>query len=154
MSALRALLALCIVLSLFPLVSGVYGALGGISYDHERISEEIAMMQLRELLLIAYDLNVTKDALYFRYQKEEFRLSLVNRRMILQPGTQIWLNDLDALSFYEKEGNVYVSYRKKERTCETLLCPSYGFSLDDFPACVPERPGPDPGDERPSDVGQ
>ena len=86
------------------------------------ISDELSLMQLRRVLLLSYDIEVSEDALTFNYQDRDFILNKVNNNLIIQPGTQIVLMDIEDLFFINDGNNIYISYVKKEEQYERLLC--------------------------------
>ena len=86
------------------------------------ISDELSLMQLRRVLLLSYDIEVSEDALTFNYQDRDFILNKVNNNLIIQPGTQIVLMDIENLFFINDGNNIYISYVKKEEQYERLLC--------------------------------
>ena len=119
-----------------PLSSLALNYVSRIDYDYSQINDEIAIYQLRELLLIAYDMYVSSDEINFTYQNKTFRLSLVNGRLLLQPGTQIFLDEIDNLYFEETSGLVYVNYEKNNKQHQKVLTGSNGIYLDEFSDCA------------------
>lgn len=93
-----------------------------INHKEDIINDELSLMQLRRILLISYDIEVNEDSLSFNYQDREFLLNEVNNNLIIQPGTQMVLMDIDDLTFINEEGNIYISYTKEEEKYERLLC--------------------------------
>ena len=136
MNLTRMFLALMITVMVLPLSALSFRYAGGMTYDYNEINDEIAIYQLREILLIAYDMDVSSDRLSFLYQNDDFRLSLVNRKLILQPGTQIYLNDIDSLYFYEKNGCICIHYERKNKTYDKVLASAERFYIDSFSACL------------------
>ena len=117
------LAALCVVVLMVPLMTMCLGVLKGSLVFDERLQDEIALLQLRKILLISYDIEVSPQVLSFRYQARDMRLSLVNRRLIIQPGTQIFLSEIDGASFLEKDGMIEVIYSRGEQEYEKVLIP-------------------------------
>ena len=117
------LAALCVVVLMVPLMTMCLGVLKGSLVFDERLQDEIALLQLRKILLISYDIEVSPQVLSFRYQARDMRLSLVNRRLIIQPGTQIFLSEIDGASFLEKDGMIEVIYSRDEQEYEKVLIP-------------------------------
>ena len=114
-----------------------------IPFEYNEICDEVALSELRELLLIAYDMEVTYDSLYFIYQNKRFSLSVVNSKLILQPGTQIYLNDIDAANFEIRGKTIYVIYERKNKTYERAIGKATGIHLDDFSDCDVRDDGAD-----------
>jgi len=143
MNLIRNLVALIIVLSLLPLCLLGFRYTAGIKFDYDEINDEIALCQLREILLISYDMHVSSNRLDFRYRNDDFRLSLVNEKLILQPGTQIFLNDIDDVSFKKSNGCIYVCYRKENHEYERVIAKAEGIYLDRFSDCDVRDDGDD-----------
>ncbi len=135
MNLIRNLAGLLIILSLLPIAMTAFRYTADIPFLYYEISDEVTLAQLREILLIAYDMRAGYSALSFRYQNREFSLSLVNGKLILQPGTQIYLADLDELHFEERNGVIYVCYERDGKENERVIASARGFYLDDFSDC-------------------
>ncbi len=145
MNLTRLLLALVITMMILPLSTMSFRYAADLSFDYNEINDQIALYQLREILLIAYDLELSADCLSFIYQNDEFRLSLVNNKLILQPGTQIFLNEIDSLYFYENNDTIHLHYQRNSHSYDTVLASAERFYLDRFSACdvsddEPDRP--------------
>ena len=142
------LLALYITLTVLPLAVTVFRYTAELDFDYDPVNSEMALMDLRRVLFLAYDLKVCDNELEFIYHNDDYRLRLVNNRLILQPGTQIYLNDIEEVRFYTKNGSLYLAYRTdKGREYERNIAKENGIHLDDFPADNDELTEPDPGDE-------
>lgn len=136
MNLIRNLAALFIVVSILPITILAYRFTGNIPFDYTEISDELCLSQLREILLISYDLEYSYDSLNFIYQNKEFRLSEVNEKLILQPGTQIYLTNYDDMHFERKDGCIYVCYSRKGQDYERVLCRESGIHIDAFSDCA------------------
>ena len=73
--------------------------------------DEIALAQLRRELMLAKDLSFENHQLHYRLGQQEKVLLLVNEKLILQPGTQIFLEKIQFVSFEEFEKKIYLVYR-------------------------------------------
>lgn len=135
MNLIRNLIGLVITITLLPICIQAFIYTSNITFDYNEINDEIAMSQLREQLLIAYDMDISSNKLNFIYKGKNFKLSLVNRCLYLQPGSQMYLNDLDDLYFDTKNGCVYVCYERNNKNYERVICKQEGIYIDDFSAC-------------------
>ena len=136
MNMIRTIISLVIIMIFLPLSSLALKYVSRIDYDYSQINDEIAIYQLRELLLIAYDMHISNDEINFTYQDKTFRLSLVNGRLLLQPGTQIYLDEIDNLYFEESSGLIYINYEKNNKQYQKVLTGSNGIHLDEFSDCT------------------
>ena len=135
MNLIRNLVGLMIIVSMLPLCSMAFSYTSRIPFEYNEVSDELALAELREILLIAYDMRVSYSSLDFLYQNKDFSLSLVNRKMLLQPGTQIYLNDIDELHFEERGTVIYVIYERNNRKYERAIGANKGIYLDRFSDC-------------------
>lgn len=106
----RFLIALLITLSILPLCTSMVRLLGNVNMDYDLVNSELSMMDLRRILLIAYDLEINEYELNFTYHNSPYNLRLINDKLILSPGTQIYLNDIKEASFYTKNDCLYLRY--------------------------------------------
>lgn len=135
MNLIRNILGLIITITLLPICIQAFIYTSNISFDYNEVNDELALFQLREQLLIAYDMKVNTDEMNFVYKNKDYKLSLVNDKLILQPGTQIYLNDVDDLFFENRNGYIYVCYTRKKKQYERIICKQEGIYIDDFSSC-------------------
>lgn len=129
---LRSILALFIVMTIMPLSTLIVLDASKLKFDHEDVSNEIALLQLRRILNIAYDIENSYDSLKFIYHNKTYELSLINKRLVLSPGYQMFLNDVDNLYFLEEGNVIYLVYEKKGKESKTALTYANGIYLADF----------------------
>lgn len=147
MSMIRNLAGLVLVLSLLPIGMSAFRFTSSIPFAYTEVFDELALMQLRESLLIAYGLNIDYDSLSFSLHNKDFVLSQVNDKLIMHPGTQIFLADVDDLHFEKRNGVVYVCYERKGKNYERVIVSARGFYLDDFSDCDVRDDGTDCSEE-------
>lgn len=135
MNLIRNLIGLIITITLLPICTKAFIYTSNIPFEYNEINDEIALYQLREQLIIAYDMNVSSDSLNFTYKNKAFSLSLVNNKLLLQPGTQIYLNDIDSLHFDVRNNCIYVCYERNNKQYERIIGKQEWFYIDDFSAC-------------------
>ncbi|MCI5724043.1 MAG: type II secretion system GspH family protein [Erysipelotrichaceae bacterium] len=85
------------------------------------LQDEIAIIQLRRYLAIAYDLEVNDNQITFTRADEDMRLHVVNRNLIIQPGTYIFLDDIDHVYFYTRVNTVMMEYQRGDQEYEVFL---------------------------------
>ena len=85
------------------------------------LNEEVSLIQLRRTLLLSYDIENKGNSLEYEYQDRRFILNEINNNLIVQPGTQIVIMDINNLYFYEVNNNIYISYMKNEELYEKAL---------------------------------
>ncbi|MEE8807317.1 MAG: hypothetical protein SOI44_02730 [Lactimicrobium sp.] len=107
------LITILISVMLLPVVTACLWILPHLTAFDEGIQDEIALQQLRRILMLSYDLECQGDTLTFQYQGRDCQLVLRNNRMILQPGTQIFLNEIENMYFSQEQEAVYVYYQRE-----------------------------------------
>lgn len=138
MNLSRAILALIITLCILPLCVSSFRMVSNIEFNYDEVNDELALNDLRRILLLAYDLDIKGYELDFVYQGKDYCLSLNNNRLVLSPGYQMFLNDVDVLSFKERHGCVFVRYERKNKSYERAICSAQRFYLDEFSNCDDE----------------
>lgn len=130
--SLRTVVALLITLTILPLA--VYGLTYSVNlkFTYDEINDEIALLHLRRILLLAYDVNNNGYSLDFIYHNDNYSLSLINGRLVLQPGYQMFLDNIDDLSFYEDGNSIYIRYEKNNKEYTTPIIKQNGIYLNDF----------------------
>lgn len=116
---LVAILTVCICI---PIVVSVISLIRTSLKDRTSLQDQIALVQLRQYLAVAYDVELLPSSLTFQRQHEEMRLSVVNQNLIVQPGTQMFLMDIEAALFYLEGDSVMLRYVRDNQEYEVFLC--------------------------------
>ena len=90
--------------------------------DRTPLQDQIALVQLRHYLAVAYDIELQPTMISFQRQHEEMRLRLVNQNLIIQPGTQIFLIDIESAMFHLENDSVILRYVRENQEYEVFLC--------------------------------
>lgn len=131
-TSLRTIVALIITLTLLPIACNVISYAANLKFEYDLVNDEISLYQLRRILLIAYDVENSGDSLNFIYHNDDYKLSLINNRLVLQPGYQMFLDKVDDLTFIEEGNAIYIQYEKHNKEFKTPIIKSRGIYLDDF----------------------
>lgn len=129
---LRSVVAIVVILSILPIVVSVMSIISSYKVDYDFVNDEISLYQLRRILLISYDINNDYDELNFIYHGKDFRLSTINNRLVLQPGYQVFLNNIDYASFDYYDGLLRLTYGRNGNEKETYIYKEKGIYIDDF----------------------
>ena len=116
---LVAVLTVCICI---PIMVSVISLMRTSLKDRTSLQDQIALVQLRRYLAVAYDIELLPSSLIFQRQHEEMRLSVVNQNLIVQPGTQMFLMDIEAALFYLEGDSVMLRYVRDNQEYEVFLC--------------------------------
>ncbi len=117
----RLVFSLAVCLMMMPLTVTAMKVIGRQLVFREEVQDEIALAQLRRILITGDDYVCSRQEVTFLYHSATVRLYTVNRRVILTPGTQIFLSDIDSAYFYLDNGLLYISYSRMDRTYERVL---------------------------------
>lgn len=129
---LRSVVAIMVILSILPIIVSVMSIISSYKINYDSVNDEISLYQLRRIMLIAYDIENNGDELDFIYHGKEFRLSNVNNRLILQPGYQIFLNNIDYVNFSYDNGLLKLTYGRNGEEKETYIYKEKGIYINDF----------------------
>lgn len=133
--ATRTLMALFIVMLYLPLMVNVLLYVSQIDSRYDLLNDEISLVQLRRILLLSYDIKISNSSISFIYGGNTRYLSMINGRLVLTPGYQMFLDKVEGLHFEQKEGLIYLIYDKDEKEYEAIIAKSEGLSVDDFRDC-------------------
>lgn len=132
MIEVRNLIAIYIVLIMLPIAVSIFSFCASFDFNYEEINDEVALYKLRKIYLISYEQEVSDDCVYFEYNNKNYELSLINNHLILRPGTQIFLEDIDSIHFYEEDDCLKIEYQRGKDLYEKVIGPKERLHFDDF----------------------
>ena len=93
-----------------PILNGLKGLL-----REEKVyyQDEIGVYQLQVELAVNDILSVEDDLIIYRKQGDEFRLHIVNGKLISQPGTVDFIHGINEVEFDLSDDIVYMTYEKE-----------------------------------------
>ena len=83
--------------------------------------DAIAIVQLRKIFTLGNDFIVHPKEIEFNYHQEDVFLKLINKNIVLKPGTQFFFMDLDDVNFFEDSGCIWMNYARKTKENTYLL---------------------------------
>ena len=83
--------------------------------------DAIAIVQLRKIFTLGNDFIVHPKEIEFNYHQEDVFLKLINKNIVLKPGTQFFFMDLDDVTFFEYSGCIWMNYARKTKENTYLL---------------------------------
>ena len=82
--------------------------------------DEIGINQLRLLLALSKDLKADIDKLTFKYKNEEMKLKQYKDKLILTPGYQVFLGNINSV-YFKTDTCVYLVYIRDGKQNERVL---------------------------------
>lgn len=129
----RTIVALLITLSILPLATSVFKFVGNYDFNYNLVNNELAISDLRRVMLIAYDIEVYEYQINFIYHNDNYSLSYVNDKLLLQPGSQIYLYDILQARFFIENNSIYVEYVDKyDKRYKRNIGKEKGIYINDF----------------------
>ena len=109
------LISLAVCAFLIPVGTAVLAILLRAVSPSFQAMDETAVAQLRHVIAVSDDIEVSSGELQFRHHGTMQRLHLVNGNLVLtSPGTQIFLTSLCEASFSAEGGVIYLRYAHPE----------------------------------------
>lgn len=130
--AIRTLIALAIVMSYLPLMTNILLYVSNIDYRYDLINDELSLAQLRRIMMLSYDVEISNNSISFIYGETNRSLSMINGRLVLSPGYQMFLDKIEGAHFEERDELIYLYYVKDDKEYETVIGKNEGLSVDDF----------------------
>lgn len=83
--------------------------------------DAIAIVQLRKIFTLGNNFIVHPKEIEFNYHQEDVFLKLINKNIVLKPGTQFFFMDLDDITFFEDSGCIWMNHARKTKENTYLL---------------------------------
>ena len=128
----RSVVAILVIITILPIIVSIFQLISNTRIDYDIVNDEISLLQLRKIMLISYDIENYGDELHFVYHNDDYKLSLLNNRLILSPGYQVFLNDVDYVYFNEEDGALSLNYGRENKEKETYIYKEKGICISDF----------------------
>lgn len=135
-TSVEVLLSLWIISFSMLLLSSVLPSISKLTEPDSFIQEQIGLRQLRHILLLSENVNITDDSLIGWLYNEEYTLKYDRNRLVKTPGYEIMLIDLASARFVSKGECIYLAYQKNNETKikeRLLFCKQKGMDFTLFP---------------------
>ena len=106
------LLGFLIVVIMIPLLNAPYRLIDSLKFNDDLLLDIISIEKLKRELLMTEIVEVKKEVLDYLKEGEERKLIFNDHRLYLSPGYQLFLKDVDDLSFSYDGKGVYMTYLK------------------------------------------
>jgi len=115
---LIALMVLCLASSIY---FTAMKKVKNLTINTDRIQDINGIHQLALSLALATDMEVSSDQITYYYKDESFMISLVNEKLMIQPGTNILLLNIDAIEFFQEDEQVILIYRRDDKEMRRVI---------------------------------
>lgn len=115
------LLVLFFSCSLLPLVLALFQVLQHQVQLDPYIQDYVCINQLRKVMNVASDPVVHYDHVEFIYHNKPCSMGLLNHKLILKPGTRVYLVDVDEIYFQEENNCILLQYRRDETVTKRVI---------------------------------
>lgn len=143
MIEVRNMIALYVVMIMLPIAIGIFTYCSNFKFDYKEIDDEITLYKLRKTYLLSYNQEIYDDYIVFMYDDKYFELSNTNNHLILKPGSQIYLEDIDSARFYEDNNCIMIEYQRGNKTYEKVIGSKERLYIDDFSCSDDSQPESD-----------
>ena len=110
------LISLAICAFLIPVASALLAVLIRAFQSPLYSQDEAALAQLRHVIAVSDDFECTASEIRMLHHGDTQRLHLANRNLVLtSPGTQIFVTDLESVSFSQEGDLLYLTYAHPEK---------------------------------------
>ena len=87
--------------------------------------------QISKILFTAKDIQVSDSLIYTNEDDEQSTISLDNGRVVKKPGFDILIHDVDELSFYQNDRNIYMELNRDDNNYTYLIACDYQISEEE-----------------------
>ncbi|MDD2591347.1 MAG: hypothetical protein PHP11_00145 [Erysipelotrichaceae bacterium] len=84
-------------------------------YHSSDIQDINGLLQLKQYLNLGSNIEISINEINYDYKDKCFKISLVNDNIIIQPGTNILILNVDSLEFIEEEGYLFIEYQRDNK---------------------------------------
>ncbi|MDD7087705.1 hypothetical protein [Galactobacillus timonensis] len=115
------LIALLILCAVLPVFLSQLQTIANLYVRPADLQDAIAITQLRHIFNIAQNITPSGSTLSFQFRGEERILRISGENLILTPGTQYVLTNIEEVSFASEENTVILCWkRNEEESCAAL----------------------------------
>ncbi len=117
----RTLIAFIIVILMISISLSSFRLIKFYKYEDQDIQDEIACIQLTRILSIASNIEINNDEVSFISNNKTWNIKNINGNLVLQPGTQFILIDIENVSFQKESAVLYISYKRGDKEYRRAL---------------------------------
>lgn len=118
---IEVLLTLIILTAMLPITLVCIQPFEQMLKFNQEIQDQIALSQLRRILMLSYQVSCSDSEINFTYHQHPQTVSLINNHLVISPGTQIFMTEIDGVMFFEKGKFIYIAYTRNQKEYEKIL---------------------------------
>ncbi len=84
-------------------------------YD-QHLQDINGVLQLKQILNLGSNIEISSDQIEYDYNENHFTVNLINDRLIIQPGTNILILDINSVEFIEDDLGLVIIYQREDQT--------------------------------------
>lgn len=115
------LICLLIVVGLLPIVVGLVQVLVHQTFFEPAMQDEIGLAQLRRVMNVCYQKQINQEGIICKYQGQEVLLSNSSNHLFLQPGTWIFLTEVDDVEYYWEGSLLMMRYSRANHSRDVVI---------------------------------
>lgn len=83
-----------------------------LSFYDQRLQDINGVLQLKQTLNLGSNIEISSDQIEYDFKENHFTIRMINERLIIQPGTNILILDIDNIEFMEDELGLVIIYQR------------------------------------------
>ncbi len=91
------------------------------NFYEENLQDLIGLSQLSRYLILADEIKIENNCIYFKYLDKDMKVDVVNKNLIIQPGTQFVIVNVDYLNFYIENNLLYIEYKRNKNNFKMVI---------------------------------
>lgn len=91
------------------------------NFYEESLQDLIGLSQLSRYLILADEIKIENNCIHFKYLDKDMKVDVVNKNLIIQPGTQFVIVNVDYLNFYIENNLLYIEYKRNKNNFKMVI---------------------------------
>ncbi|MCI6272963.1 MAG: hypothetical protein MR601_08465 [Erysipelotrichaceae bacterium] len=91
------------------------------NFYEESLQDLIGLSQLSRYLILADEIKIENNCIHFKYLDKDMKVDVVNKNLIIQPGTQFVIVNIDYLNFYIENNLLYIEYKRNKNNFKMVI---------------------------------
>lgn len=118
---IEVLIALSIMASLMSPTLSILNVLQQSFERNQLVQDQVSINQLRHTLLLSNNIQYFSDHIEFDYHDKDCSLGLLNNKLIMKPGTMIYLIEIDDVLFLKDQNALILQYQRGSNVYQKVI---------------------------------